>query len=230
LRRDRRWQESTEPAATGDWVCTIARAGRRPEEARCRPGPDRLRAQPCRYALATVLMASLPAFDRFLRRGPTSRPTPGPLDQRQALGPATGASTSGRRSVSDRSLRQGRQGDTVEAIAPDAQRSDRGMLQGGWTAVRLGRYLSVTAVAVVYVGRAQVAARCAGGPPRVRLPTVVFPSLRDASPHFCLCFCRCAGVPPPFVWISLDSLVRIETYQWVTRWKTAENFFARLFP
>jgi hypothetical protein len=137
--------------------------------------------------------------------------------------PATGASTSGRRSVSDRSLRQGRQGDTVEAIAPDAQRSDRGMLQGGWTAVRLGRYLSVTAVAVVYVGRAQVAARCAGGPPRVRLPTVVFPSLRDASPHFCLCFCRCAGVPPPeiqtnpthIIWVFATSSARPRKSKWI---------------
>ena len=36
------------------------------------------------------------------------------------------------------------------------QRSDRGMSQGGWTAVRLGRYLSITVAAVVYVGRAQV--------------------------------------------------------------------------
>jgi hypothetical protein len=37
------------------------------------------------------------------------------------------------------SLRQGRQGDSVEAIAPDAQRSDRGMSQGGRTAPGFGR-------------------------------------------------------------------------------------------
>ena len=35
-------------------------------------------------------------------------------------------------------------------------RSDRGMSQGGLTAVRLGRYLIITVVAVVNVGRAQV--------------------------------------------------------------------------
>jgi hypothetical protein len=34
------------------------------------------------------------------------------------------------------------------------QRSDRGMSQGGWTAVRLGRYLRITVLAVVDVGRA----------------------------------------------------------------------------
>ena len=80
-------------------------------------------------------------------------------------------STSGRRSVGDRSLRQQRRGDTIEAIAPDAaalrsrhvaRRMDCG---SSWTLPR------ITAVAVVDVGRAQLAARCAGGPPRVKLPT-----------------------------------------------------------
>ena len=78
--------------------------------------------------------------------------------------PTPGAArTSARRSVSDRSLRQGRQGDTIEAIAPDAatlrsrhvaRRMDCG---SSWTLFR------ITAVAVVDVGRAQVAAECAGG-------------------------------------------------------------------
>ena len=39
------------------------------------------------------------------------------------------------------------------------QRSDRGMSQGGWTAVRFGRYLRITVLAVVDVGRAQVLLR-----------------------------------------------------------------------
>jgi hypothetical protein len=65
-------------------------------------------------------------------------------------------------SVNDRSLRQGRQGDTIEAIAPDAatprsrhvaRRMDCG---SSWTLLR------ITVGAVVDVGRAQVAARCAG--------------------------------------------------------------------
>jgi len=55
--------------------------------------------------------------------------------------------------------------------------------------------LRVTAVAVVYVGRAQVTARCAGG---LKGSQPQFPlHLRDASPQFCLHFCRCAGVTPP---------------------------------
>jgi hypothetical protein len=82
-----------------------------------------------------------------------------------------------RASASDRSLRQRKHGDTVEAIAPDAaalrsrhvaRRMDCG---SSWTLLR------ITIVAVVDVGRAQVAARCAGGPPRVMLPTSVSPSL-----------------------------------------------------
>jgi hypothetical protein len=32
-----------------------------------------------------------------------------------------------------------------------------------------------------------------------------------------------------FVWISLDSLVRIETYQWVTRQKPSKSFARRFF-
>jgi hypothetical protein len=55
-----------------------------------------------------------------------------------------------------RSLRQGRQGDTLEAIAPDAAALRSRHSQGGWTAVRLGRYLSITVIAVADVGRAQV--------------------------------------------------------------------------
>jgi hypothetical protein len=73
-----------------------------PQEARCRPGPDRLPARPCRSPmpsprsseprrrLLTVrpnppggrLKAQAPST---ARSGPMSRPTPGPLDQRQAL-------------------------------------------------------------------------------------------------------------------------------------------------
>jgi hypothetical protein len=34
---------------------------------------------------------------------------------------------------------------------------------------------------------------------------------------------------PPFPWISLDSLVRIETYQWVTRHKASKSFSRRFF-
>ena len=43
-----------------------------------------------------------------------------------------------------------------ESMPRMRQRSDRGMSQGGWTAVRLECYLMITVVAVVYVGRAQV--------------------------------------------------------------------------
>ena len=84
---------------------------------------------------------------------------------------------------SDRSLRQGRQGDTVEAIAPDAatlrsrhvaRRMDCG---SSWTLLR------ITVVAVVDVGRAQVAARCAGGP-QGQGSQLVFPlHFRNASPQ-----------------------------------------------
>ena len=71
------------------------------------------------------------------------------------------SSRNGRRSASGMSLRQGRQDDTIQAIAPDAaalrsrhvaRRMDCG---SSWT------LLSITAVAVLGVGRAQVAARCA---------------------------------------------------------------------
>ena len=99
-------------------------------------------------------------FDGSLR--PDEPPDAGPLDQR-------------RRSVGERSLRQGRQGDTVQAIAPDAatlrsrhvaRRMDCG---SSWTLLR------IVTVAAVDVGRAQVAAS------RSQL---VFPlHLRDASPQ-----------------------------------------------
>jgi hypothetical protein len=82
---------------------------------------SRLPGRPCRSTAcpspmpATVLRTSLTAFDQFAGRlrararstAPSGRPTPG-------------RSTSGRRSVGDTSLRRGKQGDTVEAIAPDA--------------------------------------------------------------------------------------------------------------
>ena len=67
-----------------------------------------------------------------------------------------GSSSSGRRCASDRSLRQGEQGDTIEAIAPDAatprsRHVARRMACGSsWTLLR------IVTVAVVDVGRAQV--------------------------------------------------------------------------
>ena len=64
---------------------------------------------------------------------PDEPPDAGPLDQRQALAPAS------RRSASDRGLRQEKQGDTVEAIAPDAA-----TLRSRHVARRTG--LSLTAV------------------------------------------------------------------------------------
>ena len=76
------------------------------------------------------------------------------------------------------------------------QRSDRGMSQGGGAAVRLGRYLSITVVAVVDVGRDLSPARYAGRLTS-KSPGWCSLSMRDASPQCCLHFCRCAGVPPP---------------------------------
>ena len=112
-----------------------------------------------------VLRASLTAFDREPKPAsgrvkgsspfdgslrPDEPPDAGAFDQRQALRrpagapPATGACAREGRTIPWRQLPRMR------------QRSDRGMLQGGWTAVRLGRYLRITVVAVVDVGRAQV--------------------------------------------------------------------------
>jgi hypothetical protein len=138
------------------------------------------------HALATVLGAALTGFDRSPKPGqrppdpspfdgsprPDEPPDAGPLDHRQALRRRYEPS-SPRRSVSGRSLRQGRQGDTVEAIAPDAA-----TLRSRHVARRMDcgsslTLLRITTLSVVDIGRAQVAARCAGGPPRVRLPTVV---------------------------------------------------------
>jgi hypothetical protein len=65
------------------------------------------------------------------------------LGPRSPMPPPWSAEPSGRRSVGDRSLRQGRQGDTMEAIAPDAAAPDRGMSQDRLTAVRLGRYSGI---------------------------------------------------------------------------------------
>jgi hypothetical protein len=83
-------------------------------KARCPARPDCLPARPCRStacplagALATVLKASLTGFDR------SSKPAPAAARRRDS-------STNARRSSGSRSLRQGRRGDTVEAIAPDA--------------------------------------------------------------------------------------------------------------
>ena len=104
------------------------------------------------------------------RAGRMSRPPPGAT--RFAGG---GSSTRARRSARDRRLRRGRRGDTVEAIAPDAaalrsrhvaRRMDCG---SSWTLLR------ITAVAVVDVGRAQVAARCAGDSPKGKAPNCSFP-------------------------------------------------------
>jgi hypothetical protein len=66
-----------------------------------------------------------------------ARPAPGAR-------PATGACARESRAIPCRQL-------------PRMQpRSDRGMSQGGWTAVRLGRYLGITVAAVAEPGRAQV--------------------------------------------------------------------------
>jgi hypothetical protein len=122
------------------------------------------------------------------RTGPTSRPTP-------AL------STSARRSINDRRLRKGRQGDTVEAIAPDAAALRSRHVAGRMDCGSSWALLRITAVAVVGVGRAQVAARYAGGPPGVRLPTVVSTSLAMLSRNCAMRFGRVARVllSPPSV-------------------------------
>ena len=57
------------------------------------------------------------------RSGPTSRT-------------AAGRSTSAKRFPGDRSLRHGRRGDTWRRLPRMRQRSDRGMSQGGWAALR----------------------------------------------------------------------------------------------
>jgi hypothetical protein len=147
----------------GSWG-PIQRAGRlASRRAACRPGPDRLPARPCplAHALATVLREAPSAA----RSGPMSR------------------STTVRRSVGRRRLPPSVARSSVRVIAPDAavlrsrhvaRRMDCG---SSWTLLR------ITTVAVVDVGRAQVAARCTGDPPRVRLPTLVSLHLRDASPQ-----------------------------------------------
>ena len=97
----------------------------------------------------------------------------------------------------------------MEAIAPDAaalrlmdvaRRMDCG---SSWTLLR------ITAVAVVDVGRAQVAARSVGSPLRVRLPTGFPLHSRDASPqlrHEIWSRTARACFPPSlgFPWILLD--------------------------
>jgi hypothetical protein len=74
------------------------------------------------------------------RSGPMSRPTPEPLDQRPALRRAVRNSSSGRRSAGGRSLRQGRQGDTMNAIAPDAAALRSRHVARRTGCGRLGRY------------------------------------------------------------------------------------------
>jgi hypothetical protein len=69
------------------------------------------------------------------RYGPTSRPTPGPLDQRQAL--------EQRQALRQRQeLAPGKVGRYREGNCPGCGNAPiEAMSQGGWTAVRLGRYL-----------------------------------------------------------------------------------------
>jgi hypothetical protein len=135
-------------------------------------GPDCLRARPSlAHALATVLRASLTAFDRSPKTAsgrleglkPVRRlaPARGAARRRGRSTSARcsaggGSSSSGRRCASDRSLRQGEQGDTIEAIAPDAATprsrhvARRMACASSWTLLR------IVTVAVVDVGRAQV--------------------------------------------------------------------------
>jgi hypothetical protein len=106
-----------------------------PQDARCRPGPDRLQFA---QAFATVLRASLTAFER------SPKPASGRL---KGLSPFDGAlrpdeplcrrqePQARRASASDRSLRQGRWDDTLDELPRMQQRSDRGMSQGGWATI-----------------------------------------------------------------------------------------------
>jgi hypothetical protein len=85
--------------------------------------------------------------------------------------------------ASARSLRQGRPGDTLEAIAPDAA-----TLRSRHVARRMDcssscELLRITVVAVVEVGRAVSRCSMFEATARVKLPTVVSIHLRDASPQ-----------------------------------------------
>jgi hypothetical protein len=143
-----------------------------PREERCRPGPDRLPARPCRSPMPSPQSSEPRRRAEHLPKPPSGRlkgsspfdgslwpdepPDAGPLEQRQVLDqrqkprPAAGApSATGACAMESRGI-------PWRQLPRMRQRSDRGMSQGGWTAVRLGRYLKITVVAVVYVGRAQV--------------------------------------------------------------------------
>jgi hypothetical protein len=134
-----------------------------------KPASGRLKGSPSRST------ASSPLTSSTARPGPMSRPTPGALDQRQARRRRQGLAP-GKAGQYPRGNCPGCGNAPIEACR---RRMDCG---SSWTLLR------ITVVAVIDVGRAQVAARCAGDHQRVALPTGVSPSLRDASPQFCLMF------------------------------------------
>jgi hypothetical protein len=146
-----------------------------PEEARCRPGPvrpsnsalalDRLLPYPCPRRGPQSLADGFRLLAQTCQRSPKgSSPFDGSL--RPDEPPDAGAaSTSARRSAGGRSSSSGRRAPAAGACAREGraipsrqlprmrQRSDRGMSQGEWTAVRLGRYSSITVIAVIEAGR-----------------------------------------------------------------------------
>ena len=188
---------------------------------------------------ASLPLRRAPAFDRLAkptsgrlkaqarspaRSGPMSRPTPArsaagaPLHQRQELAPGKAG-------------RYGRGNCPGCGSAPiEACRKADGAHEYPLTAVRLGRFFGSFSIAVVEAGErnpAKLSWRASKQSSRT-----VFPfHLRDASPQCChqICIVRAVQVSP-FPCISLDSLVRIETYQWVARDISRKNFFIAFLP
>ena len=122
LDRDRR------RSASRPWVPSLGPRWPRGPARRRAAGPAMIafQARPCRspHALATVLRVSLTGFDRSPKpgRGRRSPEDSSPFDGslRPMSGPTPAARPAAGALRRRRSLRQGRQGDTVEAIAPDA--------------------------------------------------------------------------------------------------------------
>jgi hypothetical protein len=119
---------------TGDWVLTIARAGRTAPKRRA-AGPAPVVFQlglVARLCPRHVLRASLTRSERPLK--PVNGSLRPMTARRQAARPSPGAP-----SAMGACARECRAIPSAQ-LPRMRQRSDRGMSQGGWTAVRLGRY------------------------------------------------------------------------------------------
>ena len=137
------------------WYRASARAGPpSPMKARSLPGPDRLPARPCRSPMPSPRSSEPPVG--FRPPAQTRQRSPEGLKPVRRLAPArqvtkartlpTGAGTRReRQALCRRQELASRKGGAIPSrqLPRMRPRSDRGMSQGGWTAVRLGLYLGL---------------------------------------------------------------------------------------